>query len=204
MTAYLLLCPGTPMLFQGQEFASTAPFLFFAHHEPPLAAAVARGRAEFLGQFPSVGAAASGRIDDPAAPATFAKCKLDETQKRQEWVALHSDLFALRKTDPTIHGQGRHGIDGAVLGESAFVLRFFGERADTDRLLLINLGADRHLVPAPEPLLAPPNGRPWRVLWSSEAPRYGGEGVVPSDTEDGWRIRGESATLLAPSNDDHD
>ncbi len=36
-------------------------------------------------------------------------------------------------------------------------------------------------------------------IWSSEAPRYGGEGVVPPDTDDGWRIRGESATLLGPS-----
>ncbi len=98
-----------------------------------------------------------------------------------------------------MHAQGRHGLDGAVLGESAFVLRFFGESDDADRLLLINLGADRLLAPAPEPLLAPPNGSPWSVLWSSEAPAYGGEGVVPPDTKEGWRVGGESAVLLAPS-----
>ncbi len=199
LTALLLLGPETPMLFQGQEFASTAPFLFFAHHGPPLATAVARGRAEFLRQFPSIAAAEGERTSDPADPATFERCKLDPATGRIEWLALHRDLFALRRSDPTVRAQGRHGIDGAVLSRDALVLRFFGERADGDRLLLINLGADRRLSPAPEPLLAPPDGLPWRVLWSSEALRYGGEGVVCPDTDAGWQLRGASATLLAPS-----
>ena len=54
MTAYLLLAPGTPMLFQGQEFSSSSPFLYFADHDAELAAAVKTGRAEFLRQFPSI------------------------------------------------------------------------------------------------------------------------------------------------------
>ena len=37
MTALLLLAPGTPMLFHGQEFASSSPFYYFADHEPDLA-----------------------------------------------------------------------------------------------------------------------------------------------------------------------
>ncbi len=59
------------MVFQGQEFGSTSPFLYFAHHEA-LAEAVRKGRAEFLRQFPSAMAAESERNDDPADPATFA------------------------------------------------------------------------------------------------------------------------------------
>jgi maltooligosyltrehalose trehalohydrolase len=200
LTALLLLGPGTPMLFQGQEFASTAPFLFFAQHDDPqLKAAVARGRAEFLRQFPSVGAAESERTDDPADPTTFSRCKLGPSRRPDEWLALHRDLFQLRRDDPTIRAQGRHGIDGTVLGQRAFVLRFFGPSQDSDRLLVVNLGPDLKLPSAAEPLLAPTNGRAWRALWSSEAPRYGGEGVIPLDTDDGWKIRGESATLLAPS-----
>ena len=54
MTALLLLAPGTPMLFQGQEFSASAPFLYFADHDPELAEAVRKGRAEFLTQFPSI------------------------------------------------------------------------------------------------------------------------------------------------------
>src|SRR5262249_45066056 len=40
LTALLLLAPSTPMLFQGQEFAASSPFVFFADHKTGLAAAV--------------------------------------------------------------------------------------------------------------------------------------------------------------------
>ncbi len=43
MTALTLLSPGTPMLFQGQEFASSQPFYFFADHKPELARLVYKG-----------------------------------------------------------------------------------------------------------------------------------------------------------------
>src|SRR5206468_3437158 len=54
MTALLLLAPGTPMLFMGQEFAADSPFLYFADHQPDLAKLVDAGRYEFLAQFPSI------------------------------------------------------------------------------------------------------------------------------------------------------
>src|SRR5262249_54006392 len=54
LTALTLLMPGTPMLFQGQEFNSSAPFVFFADHGEELARVVRRGRARFLSQFPGI------------------------------------------------------------------------------------------------------------------------------------------------------
>ena len=54
VTALLLLGPQTPMLFQGQEFATSSPFLFFADHNPELSQLVRKGRAEFLAQFRSL------------------------------------------------------------------------------------------------------------------------------------------------------
>ena len=54
LIALLLLQPQTPLLFQGQEFAATAPFTYFADHKPELAEKVAKGRQEFLEQFPSI------------------------------------------------------------------------------------------------------------------------------------------------------
>ena len=53
LTALTLLGPGTPMLFQGQEFASSAPFLYFADHDAEMARSVREGRKEFLRQFPA-------------------------------------------------------------------------------------------------------------------------------------------------------
>ena len=36
------------------------------------------------------------------------------------------------------------------------------------------------------------------MVWSSEDRRYGGEGTPPVETQDGWRVMGESAAVLAP------
>jgi maltooligosyltrehalose trehalohydrolase len=87
-------------------------------------------------------------------------------------------------------------MDGAVLGDQAFLLRFFGENGD-DRLLLVNLGRDLLLNEAPEPLLAPPRGRAWRLLFSTEDARYGGSGIGPVESDEGWRLPGQAAVALA-------
>jgi maltooligosyltrehalose trehalohydrolase len=200
LTALTLLSPGTPMLFQGQEFCSSAPFLFFADHEPLLAAAVRKGRAEFMKQFPSVASeAAQAALADPSDPQTFLRCKLDfsERESHAAAYALHRDLLALRRDDAAFSTPRPHGMDGAVLGQEAFVLRFF--TADgADRLLLVNLGRDLDFTPCPEPLLAPLEGSRWETLWSSEDPRYGGGGMSPVETDDGWKIPGQAAMVLAP------
>ena len=202
MTALLLLGPGTPMLFQGQEFGSTCPFLFFADHGPDLAKLVREGRAKFLAQFPSLAASdILSRAADPAARETFERCKLSATERQtnQEMLALHRDLLRLRREDPAFRAQRPRGVDGAVLGPTAFVLRFFVAGND-DRLLLVNLGRDLILHEAPEPLLAPPLGKKWTVRWSSDDWTYGGSGfTAPENDEDIWRIAGESAMVLMPN-----
>ena len=201
ITALLLLMPGMPLLFQGQEFAASAPFLFFADHRPELAAKVREGRAQFLSQFPRVATPeVRARLPDPCDARTFARCKLDlgERERHPEAYALHRDLLALRREDAAFGDDA--AIDGAVLGAEAFALRF-GAGKEGDRLLVVNLGRDRDLVPAPEPLLAPPPAMHWETLWSSEDPRYGGGGTPAPESDDGWRIPGHCAVVLAPRGD---
>ncbi len=200
LTALTLLAPSTPMLFMGQEFAASSPFLFFADHPEELARLVRQGRAEFLKQFRSLLVfERQAPLADPADPRTFERCKLDftERQSHAEWYALHRDLLKLRREDPVFRAEKPRGVDGAVLAPEAFVLRFFGDGGD-DRLLLVNLGRDLHLDPAPEPLLAPPYNMLWDVLWTSEHPRYGGDGTTPPDTDENWRIPGQATVALAP------
>ncbi len=201
LKALVMLGPGTPMLFQGEEFGSATPFLYFAHHSPELAAAVRKGRAEFLAQFPSIALdEVQHLLDDPADPATFAKCKLDwrDRERNRAVLEMHRDLLVLRQRDPTLCAQGEYGLDGAVLAPGAFVLRFFGKAERDDRLLLVNLGRDVRLVPAPEPLLAPPDDTQWSLVWSSEDVRYGGDGMIPPESEDGWHLTAHAAALLEP------
>ena len=200
MTAFVLLAPGTPMLFQGQEFAASTPFLYFADHHPELSSLVAKGRGEFLRQFPSI-AAAEANMSLPAlhAEETFTRCKLDfsERRSRAETYQMHIDLLRLRREDPVLRHCRSRGVDGAVLGPEAFVLRYFGDEHG-DRLLVLNLGRDLHLDPSPEPLLGPVAGTEWATLWSSENPAYGGGGTPPLDSDDNWRIPGHSAVVLEP------
>ncbi len=199
-TALLLLLPSTPMLFQGQEFAASSPFLFFADHGSELNEKIRLGRAEFLAQFPSLATPEmQERFADPSDPATFERCKLNHAERKshREIYQLHCDLLRLRREEPVFRAQKRRGIDGAVLSSEAFLLRFFGEGGD-DRLLLVNLGVDLHFNPAPEPLLAPPADSGWTTLWSSEDPKYGGTGTPPVDSDENWRIPGHAAVLLKP------
>jgi maltooligosyltrehalose trehalohydrolase len=199
MTALLLLGPATPLLFQGQEFCASSPFVFFADHKPELARLVRRGRADFLAQFPSMAAPeVRAELPDPRDPLAFERCVLDlsERERHAEAYALHRDLLRLRREDAVFRAQGAHGVEGAVLGPEALVLRFYGPDGD-DRLVLVNLGADLGLEPPAEPLLAPPEGRRWRVIWSSEHPRYGGAGASALDADERWRLPARSAHAAA-------
>ncbi|HKP88181.1 MAG TPA: malto-oligosyltrehalose trehalohydrolase [Blastocatellia bacterium] len=201
MTALMLLAPATPMLFQGQEFAASAPFLYFADHEPDLARLVSRGRAKFLKQFPSYATPEiQAMLPDPSDPATFERSKLDfrDRERHAGIYAMHRDLLKLRREDKLFSAQRKRSVDGAVLADEAFVLRLFGEDGD-DRLLICNFGADLHLDPAPEPLLAPPENMRWQILWSSEDPRYGGNGAPPVEPKGRWRMQGHAAVALAPA-----
>jgi maltooligosyltrehalose trehalohydrolase len=200
MTALMLLAPGTPMIFQGQEFAASSPFLYFADLKGELANLTRQGRAEFLAQFRSIATPEmEDQLHDPSDPATFRKSQLDlgERESHAAIYALHCDLLRLRREDAVFHVQRPRGVDGAVLGSEAFVLRFFGENTD-DRLLLVNFGSDLNLNPAPEPLLAPPEGYSWRILWSSEDPRYGGSGTPPLESDENWHIPGQATIALCP------
>jgi maltooligosyltrehalose trehalohydrolase len=200
LTALLLLMPGSALLFQGQEFNASAPFLFFADHVPELAVRVHAGRREFMSQFPSAASPeAQQRIPDPADETTFLRSKLDRAERLRngEAVRMHRDLIRLSRTDAVFAAQDATRLHGAVLSEHAFLLRYVTSDAD-DRLLLVNLGTTLRLDVAPEPLLAPPHAMRWRLIWSSEDPAYGGQGLAEPESDGGWVAPGHATVVLAP------
>jgi maltooligosyltrehalose trehalohydrolase len=203
LVALTLLGPQTPYLFQGQEFASTPPFLYFADQPPELAELTWRGRLAFLEQFRNLSSPEMIEVmPRPSHEDTFRRCKLrwEEREENREALSLHRDLLRIRREDAPFTGTPELHLDGAVLAAEAFVLRAFGAAPDgsRDRLLLVNLGGDLFLAPAPEPLLAPPTWEGWEVLWSSESPAYGGRGTPPVEGE-AWNLPGGCALLMAPA-----
>lgn len=197
MTCLMLVCPWTPMLFQGQEFCSSHPFHYFADHAIHLRDLVHYGRKEFLSQFPNLASEEIlANIPHPADAETFIKSKLDfsERTKNSQMYQFHKDLIKLKKTDPVFSNQCIK-FDGAVLKDQAFLIRFFDEQYG-DRLILINFGTDYPMNPAPEPLLAPYPKTRWEILWTSESLTYGGSGT-PNLNEGTWTLQGRSAIILS-------
>ena len=202
MTALLLLGPWTPLLFQGEEFGASSPFMFFADtSDASLGDAVRKGRAEWLAPFLSVTEEeALKTLPTPDDPKVFTRCKLDfsEREKNRELYDLHIDLLKLRREDSRFRQQIPGGIDGAVLSPTSFVLRYFSSESD-DRLLLVNLGEQQVLQPASEPLLAPPFGYVWEALWTSESPCYGGTRMTEIASDKQWILPAQSTVALRPT-----
>ncbi|MGB9475011.1 MAG: malto-oligosyltrehalose trehalohydrolase [Candidatus Udaeobacter sp.] len=202
ITALLLLGPWTPLLFQGEEFGASGPFMFFADiGDGSVRHAIRKGRAEWLAPFLSISEEeALKTLAAPDNPHVFTRGKLDfsERDKNRELYDLHIDLLKLRREDSRFREQIPEGIDGAVLGPGSFVLRYFSKRGD-DRLLLVNFGEDQVLRPASEPLLAPPLDCTWEPLWTSEAPRYGGAGATATVSQEQWILPGEFTVVLRPT-----
>lgn len=136
-------------------------------------------------------------LPDPSDPMTFARCKLDPADRdlNSHAASLCCDLLRIRREDPVFRLQAHFGIDGAVLAPEAFVLRYFTKDSD-DRIVLVNLGIDLRLDYIPEPLIAPPEGRIWQILWSSEDVRYGGKGTPPVERDGRWDIPGKATVVL--------
>jgi maltooligosyltrehalose trehalohydrolase len=199
LTALLLLGPQTPMLFMGQEFAATNPFLYFADHEVDIAALVREGRWEFLRCFPRTASFELLGLPDPALRESFERSKLDwaEAERNLETLLLHRDLLRLRKHDAIFSRQDATMIEGAVIGPDAFLLRWCDDAYD-DRLMLVNLGRDFDWRPVAEPLMAAPPERRWELLWASDDPRYGGSGAAGLNVKQ-WSVPGHSAIVLHPA-----
>jgi maltooligosyltrehalose trehalohydrolase len=200
MTALLLLSPAPPLLFQGQEYGSRAPWLFFVDHSEALHAPIREGRAKFVAQFARMATAeAQAALRDPCDAKTFRDCVLDPRDRRPDapLARLHRDLLRIRRETPAITG----AIDGALLSPTAFCIRYQQPRPEDDRLLLVNLGVTFSEAIVPEPLIAPIAEHGWRLVWSSEDPRYGGHGTAPVFTRARLAIPAHAAVLLAPDDE---
>jgi maltooligosyltrehalose trehalohydrolase len=84
------------------------------------------------------------------------------------------------------------------LGARALILRYFADDPRDERLVAANLGRDLPLRSIPDPLAAPPEGLEWSLMWSTEDPRYGGEGQRAIDTRERWTLTADTVLVFAP------
>ena len=99
--ATILLAPQIPLLFMGEEWASSRPFAFFCDLSPPLDEAVRQGRRREFAQFPEFAAPAmQATIPDPTAVTTFELSRLDWSEREEGmhavWLDRYRRLLAIR------------------------------------------------------------------------------------------------------------
>jgi maltooligosyltrehalose trehalohydrolase len=126
-TVLLLSAPETPLLFMGQEWAASAPFLYFTNHDPELGRLVTEGRRrEFKGFRAFSDPAARERIPDPQAVETFRRSRLDWAEREREPHAsvwrLYQALLALRREDPLLRFETWEGFHARAFGDAAIVM----------------------------------------------------------------------------------
>ena len=96
-SAMLLFAPQLPLLFQGQEWATKVPFIYFTDHNPELGKLVSEGRREEFKDFPDF----QGMVPDPQDPASFEKSKLEWDERNRPPHAgvlrLYQDLLKVRR-----------------------------------------------------------------------------------------------------------
>ncbi|MCC6315881.1 MAG: malto-oligosyltrehalose trehalohydrolase [Thermomicrobiales bacterium] len=193
-TALLLFAPETPMLWMGEEFHATSPFLYFTDHHRELGKLVSEGRRrEFRALFPE-----SGIIPDPQDPATFFRSKLDfgERIAHAPVERLYRALLALRRVDPVLRTQDRQRLHAVALSDRVLAVhRWVG--AD-HRLLLANFGPAQQFGPLAASDMPELFAHDWTSLLSTTDLPFGGDAsAFDFDREPAiWRLPVHAAAIF--------
>lgn len=143
-TTLLLLSPMVPLLFMGEEWGSSRPFLFFTEHKEELAQAVREGRrAEFADFDAFQDEKARERIPDPNALSTFEASIPDfearETAPHVVCLKRYRTLLALRHQHIVPRLQGAQALGAEAIGTKAVLARW--QMNDASQLVIaLNLG----------------------------------------------------------------
>ena len=179
LTTVLLLSPGVPLMFMGEEWGETRPFAFFTDFEGELADAVREGRRREFRHFAAFeDPAMRAKIPDPNAVATFEASKLDwsgrESAEGRATVGITAQLLALRQREVVPLLRGAAGDAGRVLSVEDGAIAIQWRLSGGDLHLRVNLGDTSKQLPA----------APGRIIHGGDASGEGGEvapwGVVVS------------------------
>jgi maltooligosyltrehalose trehalohydrolase len=179
----VLLSPFVPLLFMGEEYGETAPFLYFvSHSDPDLVEAVRQGRRREFRDFQE-----EGGPPDPQDEATFRLSMPDPSLAREgrhaALLAFHRECLALRRRLKALHTLSKECMEVWDSGE-AEVLAVRRSSDQDETVLVAHFGGKSKTadVPLPE--------GPWKkVLDSSDARWEGpGSGTIPHDLASTGRV----------------
>jgi maltooligosyltrehalose trehalohydrolase len=171
IAALTVLSPFVPLLFQGEEWGASTPFLYFTDHQDPhLARAVSEGRAREFASFRW-----AGEIPDPQARDTFERSKLDWAQSTR---APHAELFDWYRRLIALRAERSARKAARARPRAAFDARAEWLRFEyAGILVLCNFAAapQRVALPRKTTHLRRTTERTWELVLASEGPLGAGE-----------------------------
>jgi maltooligosyltrehalose trehalohydrolase len=182
----LLTAPMTPLLFMGQEWATSRPFQFFTDLEPGLGAQVTEGRRREFKDFPGFSnPAAQALVPDPQDPATFERSRLDWLERtvpaHQTCLSLYTELLRLRRAHGALAASPALRGDAEVISDDVVLMRR-------------DHGAERFLVvvrlagAGPASIEIDSAGRSASIVLTTEEPRFAVDPRPPEIRIDRKRI----------------
>jgi maltooligosyltrehalose trehalohydrolase len=201
-SALLLLVPCTPLVFMGDEFAASSPFLFFTDHAGELGEKMLAGRIEEFREFWSRLDGQWHEVSDPQAEETYLRSRVDLGERNRPphdgVYRLFQELLRLRRDDPVLRLQQRWNLVAEGLGVAMIAV----ERWDDDgrrRLLLANLGEESYFAMGDQEWLGEAVALTWQPMLSTAEERFAGPGVTLEPLAPGSNIvlPAGSATLWA-------
>lgn len=183
-SALLCLAPYTPLIFQGQEWAASTPFLYFTDHHAELGKLVTEGRRkEFAGFKEFAHGESTSSIPDPQAETTFQASKL-KWEEAAEGVhaqtrALYQEALRMRRELPALRRRTNREDWQAVALSKAVALVYTDPESGEVCMVVCDLTGDFAGG------LGIEEGPRFEVIFSSNETRFGGDGKTAFDAVDG-------------------
>lgn len=190
LAAAVLSAPYIPLLFMGEEYGETNPFLYFvSHSDPALAEAVRSGRREEFAGFQH-----EGQVPDPMDPETFLRSRLQwhlrGMQPHNLLLAYYKELIAWRKASPVFRQLSRENVKSSH-DERSGTVYVYQEQSGQCLMSLMNF-SDRE-----QPLTVPFEAPLWDKCMDSADPVWGGEKASPQQLTTGMEIRLQPSSFVA-------
>ncbi len=189
MAGAVLVSPYIPLLFMGEEWGETNPFLYFVSHtDPELAEAVRKGRTEEFAAFHT-----DGEVPNPQAEETFLRSKLQwellDQSTHQTLFRYYQAFIALRRQQPALRHLDREQLE-VIHTDNEPVLALHRWYQSQHILCVLNFAHDQ------QSFVMPAWSKSWTRLIDSADPMWQGPGAAPGQVADGDTLTLQPESIL--------
>ncbi len=181
--ALLLLLPAVPLLFMGQEWAASMPFLYFTDHDEELGKRVTTGRRKEFRHFSAFSdPIARETIPNPQAQSTYESSRLNWEEREHEphasVVRLHKTLLQLRQYEPALRSATIDSFVVEALDQSTILLQRSAVDGPT-LLAVFRLQGSGTVDLSGQPTIKPLAGTRWETVLTTENASFSDDPYPP-------------------------